>query len=87
MPWTPTGGMEWEKAFILKFPSEAEQRCSRVSGGTSGKRKNFYLLPLGPMTNLASLFLKRPDLIEQIDELVSMGGAEKPWKLFAGCRI
>ena len=29
------------------------------------------------MTNLASLFLKRPDLIEQIDELVSMGGSFK----------
>ena len=37
------------------------------------EKEKISIIALGPMTNLASLFLKRPDLIEQIDELVSMG--------------
>lgn len=41
------------------------------------EKEKISIIALGPMTNLASLFLKRPDLIEQIDELVSMGGSFK----------
>ena len=41
------------------------------------EKEKISIIALGPMTNLASLFLKRPDLIEQMDELVSMGGSFK----------
>lgn len=41
------------------------------------EKEKISIIALGPMTNLARLFLKRPDLIEQIEELVSMGGSFK----------
>ena len=33
------------------------------------------LLPLGPLTNIARLLLKRPDIAEQIPEIILMGGS------------
>ena len=33
------------------------------------------LLPLGPLTNIARVLLKRPDLAEQIPEIILMGGS------------
>jgi len=33
------------------------------------------LCPLGPLTNLASAFIKAPDVVEKVQEIVLMGGA------------
>lgn len=41
------------------------------------EKEKISIIALGPMTNLAKLFLKRPDLLAQVDELVSMGGSFK----------
>ncbi len=38
------------------------------------EQERISIIALGPMTNLARLFSKRPELIRQVDELVSMGG-------------
>lgn len=38
------------------------------------EKEKISIIALGPMTNLAKLFLKRPELIGQVEELVSMGG-------------
>lgn len=40
-------------------------------------KEEITVLALGPMTNLARLFQKRPDLIRRIPRLVSMGGSFK----------
>ena len=41
------------------------------------EKEKISIIALGPMTNLAKLFLKRPDLMKQVEELVSMGGSFK----------
>lgn len=41
------------------------------------EKEKISIIALGPMTNLAKLFLRRPDLIERVDQLVSMGGSFK----------
>ena len=37
--------------------------------------KSVTLCPLGPLTNIATAFLKAPDIIERVAEIVLMGGA------------
>ena len=52
------------------------------------EQEEISVLALGPMTNLARLARKRPDLLKNIREIISMGGSfKKPWKLFAGGRV
>ena len=73
-PWPGRAG---RKVFCLK--------CREIS--TKNTRWNFWrrllekeklsIIALGPMTNLARLFQKRPDLIGRVERLVSMGGSFK----------
>lgn len=41
------------------------------------EKEKLSIIALGPMTNFARLFMKRPDLIQQVEEFVSMGGSFK----------
>ncbi len=41
------------------------------------ERERTSIIALGPMTNLAKVFQKKPELIHQVEELVSMGGSFK----------
>ena len=38
------------------------------------EREKISIIALGPMTNLAKVFSKKPELIRNVEELVSMGG-------------
>lgn len=38
------------------------------------EKEKISIIALGPMTNLAKVFSKKPELIQNVEELVSMGG-------------
>ena len=41
------------------------------------EKEKISIIALGPMTNLAKVFSARPELIDQVEEIVSMGGSFK----------
>ena len=63
-----------------ELPSPAKTAESRhavdlIIDLVSSHPGQIILLPLGPLTNIARVLLKRPDIAEQIPEIILMGGS------------
>ncbi len=54
----------------MAFPAAAREICDQ-----SGLSKNYTLVALGPLTNVATAILLNPDLPKFVDSLVIMGGS------------
>lgn len=65
------------ESFLPAVPGEFPEKHAVDFLEESLEREKMSILALGPMTNLARLFKRRPDLIDQVEELVSMGGSFK----------
>lgn len=65
------------ESFLPEVPGSFPEKTAVEFLEETLEKEKVFIIALGPMTNLARLFLKRPDLIGQVSELVSMGGSFK----------
>ena len=63
------------ESFLPDVPGEFPGKTALKFLEEELEKGEISILALGPMTNLARLFQKRPDLIERVPRLVSMGGS------------
>ena len=65
------------ESFLPEVPGPFPQKGAVEFLEECLEREEISILALGPMTNLARLFERRPELIDRIPRLVSMGGSFK----------
>lgn len=65
------------ESFLPEVPGELPDKSAVEFLEETLDREAVSVAALGPMTNLARLFDKRPDLVSRIPRLVSMGGSFK----------
>nr|WP_294492877.1 nucleoside hydrolase [uncultured Mediterraneibacter sp.] len=63
------------ESFLPEIPGEFPEKTAVKFLEETLEKEEISILALGPMTNLARLFQKRPELIGRITRLVSMGGS------------
>lgn len=70
------------ESFLPAVPGEFPKKSAvefleKTLEGTLAEAEKISIIALGPMTNLAKVFSKRPELIGRVHRLVSMGGSFK----------
>ncbi len=65
------------ESFLPDAPGHFEQVGAVEQMAQLLEKEELSIIALGPMTNLASLFRLRPELLQHVTELVSMGGSFK----------
>ena len=65
------------ESFLPEVPDASPRESAAEFLEQALEQEEISIIALGPMTNLARLFEKRPDLISRIPRLVSMGGSFK----------
>ncbi len=65
------------ESFLPEVPGDFRQKHAVEFLEEMLEKEKLSIIALGPMTNLAKLFQKRPDLIGWVERLVSMGGSFK----------
>ena len=62
------------ESFLPEVSGECEKQSAVDFLTEILEREKISIIALGPMTNLAKVFSKKPELIRNVEELVSMGG-------------
>lgn len=62
------------ESFLPEVPGDFPKKSAVEFLEETLEKEKISIIALGPMTNLAKLFSMRPKLIDQVEELVSMGG-------------
>ena len=62
------------ESFFPEVPGDFPKKSAVEFLEETLEKEKISIIALGPMTNLAKVFSMRPKLIDQVEELVSMGG-------------
>ena len=65
------------ESFLPEVESEYEKKNAVDFLTELLEREKISIIALGPMTNLAKVFSRKPELITNVEEMVSMGGSFK----------